>query len=97
MKQYTRDEAIKEILNNIGETEMSVEEACDGSAPYVVFAGQDRNTAQPVEAVFVKSEIREIAKDFAQHYLYVEVVYMPENDIDTNKVVAIYQRGRKVK
>ena len=97
MKQYTRDEAIKELLNNAGETEMTVEEVCDGSAPYVVFAGQDRNTEQPVEAVFAKSDIREVAKDFAQHYPYVEVVYMPEDDIDTNKVVAIYQRGKKIK
>jgi hypothetical protein len=55
-------------------------------ADYVVFAGEDRNTARP-EAANTLDGACAIADKLARGHNYVQVVYMPEDDIDTNETV----------
>ena len=50
---------------------------------------------KPVDATETKAYARQVAKDTAEAYPYVEVIYMPDDF--TADVVAIYKRGKKLK
>lgn len=67
------------------------------SAPYVIFAGEDQNTAEPMTACFTKKGALATAQKYSETYKYTEAVYMPEDDIDTNEVLIKYQDGKKLK
>lgn len=57
------------------------------SNPYVIFAGDSQNHLEPtVSAPDKKSAIAE-AKVLETKHTYVEVVFMPEDNLDVNKVV----------
>lgn len=59
----------------------------DESFSYLVFVGQRKDDLQPFLAF--PDEIAAIngAKNAIEFYNYTEVVYMPEDDVDTNEVV----------
>ena len=59
------------------------------SHDYIINAGKSQNNCAPVNAALTKEEAIEKAKAlFEQHkYMYTEVVFMPESDININEVV----------
>lgn len=64
-------------------------------ADYVVFAGEDRNTSRP-EAANTLDGACAIADKLARQYNYVQVVYMPEDDIDKNETVLEIINGKTI-
>lgn len=56
---------------------------------YILFAGETKDNLQPVSAWKTEEEAIRAAHSFLDHKLYkcVEVTFMPEDDVDTNKVV----------
>lgn len=67
------------------------------SAPYVIFAGEDQLTAEPMTACFTKKGALATAQKYSETHKYSEAVYMPEDDVDTNEVLIKYQDGKKIK
>lgn len=65
-------------------------------ADYIVFAGPDRNEAKPEVACFTLDGACAQADTLAKEYKYVQVVYMPEDDIDTNETVLEIINGRTI-
>jgi len=58
------------------------------SADYVVFVGPNFDELQPELACFLEEESALKAWSYAQEPgIVAEVVYMPEDDVDTNVVV----------
>lgn len=58
------------------------------SADYVVFVGPNFDELQPELACFLEEEAKLKAWSYAQEQgIVAEVVYMPEDDVDTNVVV----------
>ena len=57
------------------------------SYPYIINAGMKKDDLQPYLAAPSKEEGIKYAKQALMFYRYTEVVYMPEDDIDTNEVV----------
>ena len=59
------------------------------SHDYIINAGKSQNNCVPVNAALTKEEAIEKAKFLVeQHtYVYAEVVFMPESDININEVV----------
>jgi hypothetical protein len=60
------------------------------SAPYVLFGGTSTYDLQPLSAWFTKEDAINKAGVLiatSDEYTYAEVVYMPEDDDDTNEVV----------
>ena len=54
---------------------------------YIINAGDYNDNLQPYIAAPSKEEGIKYAKQALMFYRYTEVVYMPEDDIDTNEVV----------
>lgn len=65
-------------------------------ADYIVFAGEDRNTSRPQVACFTLDGACANADKLAREHNYVQVVYMPEDDIDTNETVLEIINGKPV-
>ena len=57
------------------------------SYDYIINAGDYNDNLQPYIAAPSKEEGIKYAKQALTFYRYTEVVYMPEDDIDTNEVV----------
>ena len=53
--------------------------------PYIIFGG-----IEPLEAVSSEESAIEKAKAIQNNYSRVEVIYMPEDDVDTNVIVYSY-------
>lgn len=64
-------------------------------ADYIVFAGKDRNTSQPQVANTLDGACA-IADKLARENNYVQVVFMPEDDIDTNETVLEIINGKTI-
>lgn len=64
-------------------------------ADYIVFAGKDRNTSRP-EAANTLDGACAIADKLARENNYVQVVFMPEDDIDTNETVLEIINGKTI-
>ena len=54
---------------------------------YVINVGSDINALEPLVAVKQKDDAIIEAKRLEQHYPFVDVIYSPENDTETNKLV----------
>ena len=56
---------------------------------YIIFLGTTKDNVFPIQAVEDKQEAIDIAQELLKRTFgtHAEVVYMPENDIDTNEVV----------
>jgi hypothetical protein len=72
---------------NKTEAIQTIDNILTDEADYVVFAGEDRNTARPEVASFALDGACAQADKLAREYKYVQVVYMPEDDIDTNETI----------
>ena len=57
------------------------------SYPYIINVGMKKDDLQPYLAATSEEEAIKYAKQALMFYRYTEVVYMPEDDIDTNEVV----------
>lgn len=57
------------------------------SYPYVIFAGDSRNHLEPLKAVPTEEIAIEVAKELQKKYDCVEATFMPEDDLDVNKIV----------
>lgn len=57
------------------------------SYSYIINVGMKKDDLQPYLAAPSKEEGIKYAKQALMFYRYTEVVYMPEDDIDTNEVV----------
>lgn len=57
------------------------------SYDYIINVGMKKDDLQPYLAAPSKEEGIKYAKQALMFYRYTEVVYMPEDDIDTNEVV----------
>jgi hypothetical protein len=57
------------------------------SYPYIINVGMEKDNLQPYLASPTKEEGIKDARRVLKFYRYTEVVYMPEDDIDTNEVV----------
>lgn len=54
---------------------------------YIINVGMKKDDLQPYLAAPSKEEGIKYAKQALMFYRYTEVVYMPEDDVDTNEVV----------
>lgn len=59
----------------------------EGSYPYIINVGMEKDNLQPYLAAPTEDKGIIEAKIALKFYTYTEVVYMPEDDIDTNEVV----------
>ena len=57
------------------------------SFPYVIFVGTAIDNLQPEIASPTEQDAIMLAKSLQDEFSFVEAVYMPEDDLDTNKVV----------
>lgn len=89
---YTRSTALRAVLDGMNDYDTSVEEIVE---TYIIFAGDKENNLKPVDATETKAYARQVAKDTAEAYPYVEVIYMPDDF--TADVVAIYKHGKRMK
>lgn len=90
--KYTRSTALRAVLDGMNDYDTPVEEIAE---TYIIFAGDKEDNLKPVDATETKAYARQVAKDTAQAYSYVQVVYMP--DESTADVVATYKHGKRVK
>lgn len=63
------------------------EEEEEESYPYIINVGMEKDNLQPYLAAPTEDKGIIEAKIALKFYTYAEVVYMPEDDIDTNEVV----------
>ena len=89
---YTRSTALRAVLDSMNDYDTPVEEIVE---TYIIFAGDKEGNLKPVDATETKAYARQVAKDVAEAYPYVEVIYMPDDF--TADVVAIYKHGKKLK
>lgn len=54
---------------------------------FIINVGQTSDNLQPAESARTEQEANKRAEELTQDYKYVEVVYMPVDDIDTNEIV----------
>ena len=54
---------------------------------YIINVGQTRDELNPFESAHTEPEAIERAKELNKEYKCVEVVYMPQDNIDVNKIV----------
>ena len=90
--KYTRSTALRAVLDGMNDYDTPVEEVAE---TYIIFAGDTEDNLKPVDATETKAYARQVAKDTAQAYSYVEVIYMPDDF--TAEVVAVYKHGKKLK
>ena len=90
--EYTRSTALRAVLDGMNDYDTPVEELVE---TYIIFAGEKEDNLKPVDATETKVYARQVAKDTAQAYSYVEVIYMPDDY--TSDVVAIYKHGKRIK
>lgn len=57
------------------------------SNPYVVFAGERKGELEPIISAETKKTAIAEAKKLQATYSCVEAIYMPEDDLDINKIV----------
>lgn len=57
------------------------------SYSYIINVGMEKDNLQPYIASPTKEEGIKDARRALEFYTYTEVVYMPEDDLDTNEVV----------
>ena len=57
------------------------------SNPYIINVSNDKSNWEPVASAATKEEGIEVANSYLDRYKFSEVVYMPEDDLDTNDVV----------
>lgn len=55
--------------------------------PYIINVGMEKDNLQPYLASPTKKAGIKDAEQALKFYAYTEVVYMPEDDLDINKVV----------
>lgn len=68
--------------------DLEFEEEIEEPAPYILFAGETKDSLYPIKAFRDKDEAIADAKETAKLGCpCAEVCYMPEDDDDTNKVV----------
>ena len=94
--KYMSEDAVADMAeaNEIFfEDEEDIEEDFDEDeepeCPYVVFAGESRSEENPMSAWPTEESAIEAGQVLldSNSYKYVEVVLMPEDDIDTNEVI----------
>lgn len=54
---------------------------------FIINVGKSRSDCGPFESAATESEAIKRAKELAEEYPCVEVVYMPQNDFDVNEIV----------
>lgn len=81
---------------NKTEAIQTIDNILTDEADYIVFAGEDRNTSRPQVASFTIDGACAQADKLAREYKYVQVVYMPEDDIDTNETILEIINGKVV-
>jgi hypothetical protein len=93
--KYMSEDAVADMAdaNEIFfEEEEDVDEDFDEEepeCPYIVFAGESCDEENPMSAWPTEESAIEAGKVIldSKSYKYVEVVYMPEDDLDTNEVI----------
>lgn len=60
------------------------------SYPYIIFVGPNRNNLEPYKSVATSGDATKEAVVLSRSFNCVEVVYMPEDNIDINDVVYTY-------
>lgn len=55
--------------------------------PFVVFVGDSRDDLEPIASAPTRQTAINMAKALQSEYSLVEVIYMPEEDEDTNEVI----------
>lgn len=60
------------------------------SYPYIIFVGPNRNILEPYKSVATSGDAIKEAAVLSRSFNCVEVVYMPEDNIDINDVVCTY-------
>ena len=58
--------------------------------PFVIFAGDAQDDAEPIASAPNKATAIRIAKAVQGEYSYTEAIYMPEDDDDTNEVIYVH-------
>lgn len=54
---------------------------------YIINVGNSRNDLDPFESAHTGAEAIERARELGKEYSHVEVVYMPNNDVDINEII----------
>lgn len=62
------------------------------SNSYVVFAGNTRGNLQPISSAPTKKSAIADAEALQSKYPCVEAIYMPEDNLDINKIVYRYYK-----
>lgn len=57
------------------------------SKPYMVFVGDLKEHLHPMQGTADEATAVEAAKRYQKAYKFVEAVFMPENDSNTNTVI----------
>ena len=60
------------------------------SNSYVIFAGNSQGTLQPISSAPTKKSAIADAEALKSKYPCVEAIYMPEDNLDINKIVYRY-------
>lgn len=87
--KYMSEDDVEEMasMNEFLEDEHEDEEDDDESYPYIINVGMRKDDLQPYIAAPSHEQGLIRAETALQFYNYSEVVYMPEDDLDTNEVV----------
>jgi hypothetical protein len=54
---------------------------------YIINVGNSRDDLEPFESAHTSLEAIERARELGKEYSHVEVVYMPESDVDINEII----------
>ena len=85
--KWMSDDDIAEMAK-ANDLDLEFEDETEEPAPYILFAGETKDSLYPIKAFRDKAEAIADAKETAKLGCpCAEVCYMPEDDMDENKVV----------
>lgn len=58
--------------------------------PYVIFASNSKEDLEPIVSAPTKESAIVEAKKLQDKFLCIEAIYMPIDDLDTNKIIYSY-------
>lgn len=87
--KWMSEDDVAEMLraNEINLEDETETEAEEESWDYIINAGDTLDTCDPFEAHPTKESAIRRATELSKKFKYVEVVYMPEADLDTNDLI----------
>ena len=54
---------------------------------YIINVGQNKQDLGPYDSASTREKAIAMAENFSKHHKMVEVVYMPEDDVDINEII----------